>query len=234
MQYKCLIVDDELHARKLISIHLSKLSNFEVVGECETAIEVSEYLKTHKIDLLFLDIEMPVLKGNDFVRTLVTPPKIVFTTAYRDYAVQAFDLDVFDYLVKPITFERFYKTIQKFLNMETKQAIVTTEKAVTKNYILVSFEKKKVKLRFEDIEYIESLKDYLNIHILKSGLITTKQSLVSFLEELPSNFIRIHRSFVINTSFIFSFNKSFIQINEKELPIGDTYKTKVLEYLDKL
>lgn len=233
MKYKCLIVDDEIHARELVKIHLSKLPNFEIAGECKTAIEASKYLKELKIDLLFLDIEMPVLKGNDFVKTLRNPPKIVFTTAYRDYAVQAFDLDVFDYLVKPITFERFYKTIQKFLDLKKGIANAEPQKNTTKSYILVSFDKKKVKLEFSDIEYIESLKDYLKIHTLNFGVITIKQSLVSFLKELPTCFIRIHRSFIINTSFIFSFNKNFIQINDKELPIGDSYKEDALDYLSK-
>lgn len=232
MKYKCLIVDDELHARELIRMHLSKLVDFEIVEECKTALEANKVLKQHQIDLLFLDIEMPVLKGNEFVKTLKNPPKIIFTTAYRDYAVQAFDLEVFDYLVKPITFERFYQTIQKFLNL--KATITTLDRLPKKDYLLVSYDKKKIKLKFNTIEYVESFKDYLNIHTSNYGSITVKRSLISLLEDLPEGFIRIHRSFIINTLFIFSFNNSFIQIKDKELPIGDSYKKETLKFLNKL
>ena len=166
---KCLVVDDEPLAAGLIEKHLSKFSQFELVASCWNAMEAFEVLKREKIDLIFLDIQMPVLSGIDFVRSLRHPPSIIFVTAYRDYAAESYELDVVDYLVKPITFDRFFRSINKYLaqveNTVQQKTIKATKTSEPDDlsFIYVNTNRRYVKVLFEEVEYIESLKDYVRV-----------------------------------------------------------------------
>ena len=166
--YKCLIVDDEELARELIETHLTQLDGFELVASCASAIEASTILQQQTIDLLFLDIEMPVLKGTEFFKNLIQKPKVIFTTAYRDYALDGFELNAVDYLLKPITFGRFFKAIEKFLDSENATPIITSknDNVINNDFIFIRKDRKQIKIKFEDVLYIESLKDYVKIHLL--------------------------------------------------------------------
>ncbi|OSY88232.1 chemotaxis protein CheY [Tenacibaculum holothuriorum] len=232
MKYKCLIVDDEELARRLIKNHLSQLDDFEIVASCESAIEAHKILKKQHVDLLFLDIEMPVLKGIDFFESLVQKPKVVFTTAYRDYAIEGFELNAVDYLLKPITFSRFFKAIEKFLVLQNtiSQPITNTDKIPKKKAIFIRKDRKEIKVFLDDILYIESVKDYIKIHLENTNHLI-KYSLTSFLKELDNRFVRVHRSYVVNNSKITAYTKYDIEINEIEIPIGESYKKVIGEKL---
>ena len=232
MKYKCIIIDDEEHARNLIINHLSNLDDFEIVATCSNAIEATKVLNSEEVDLIFLDIEMPVLKGTDMLKNLLVKPKVIFTTAYRDYALEGFELDAIDYLLKPIVFERFFKAIQKFIKQTdkgTNESLVST-KTLEANFIFVTKNRKKIKINFDDILYIESLKDYIRIH-LENDSHTVKYSISAFEKELDSRFIRIHRSYLANKDKITAYTKSDLEINTIEIPIGDNYKKEILREL---
>lgn len=232
MIYKCLIIDDEELARDLIENHLTQLADFKLVASCESAIEASTILQEQTIDLLFLDIEMPVLKGTDFFKNLLKKPKVIFTTAYRDYALDGFELDAVDYLLKPINFSRFFKATEKFKRLEVldKQKLNPTTDNTEKDYIFVSKNRKKIKISFTNILYIESLKDYVKIHLAKETL-TVKFSISAFEKELDDRFIRIHRSYIVNRDKISAYTKNDVEIGKIEIPIGDNYKEKTLSLL---
>lgn len=234
MIYKCVIVDDEELARELIETHLGQLDNFELVASCQSAIEASAILQQQSVDLLFLDIEMPVLKGTDFFKNLVHKPKVIFTTAYRDYALDGFELNAVDYLLKPITFGRFFKAIEKFLDSENATPITTSinDNVINNDFIFIRKDRKQIKIKFEDILYIESLKDYVKIHLLDEKHMT-KYSISAFHKQLDSRFIRVHRSYIVNQNKISAYTKHDIEINNIEIPIGDNYKQEVLGNLIK-
>ena len=228
MSYKCLIIDDEELARGLIKTHLSQLNDFELIASCESAIEASKILQSETVDLLFLDIEMPVLKGTDFFKHLLHKPKVIFTTAYRDYAVEGFELNAVDYLLKPITFQRFFNAIQKFRDLY-KPVVETTNKnfiSATEQFIYIRKDRKQVKVLLDKILYIESLKDYIKIHLQDENHIT-KSSMSSFEKKLDHRFVRIHRSYIINKNKVTAYTKNDIEIGAIEIPIGDNFKTNL-------
>jgi len=231
MIYHCVIIDDEDLARELIENHLSQLTEFEIVASCASAIEARKILQAEKIDLLFLDIEMPVLKGTDFFRNLLHKPKVIFTTAYRDYALDGFDLNAVDYLLKPITFERFFKATEKFLSQQQFKVALPTTSLVTpkEQFVFIRKDRKQVKVFLNDILYIESLKDYIKIHLLTEAH-TIKHSITTFQELLDERFLRIHRSFVINVDKITAYTKHDVEIGQTEIPIGDSYRKTVSLY----
>ncbi len=226
MTYRCLIIDDEDLARELIETHLSQLSDFEIVASCSSAIEASKVLQQQAVDLLFLDIEMPVLKGTDFFKNLMHRPMVIFTTAYRDYAVEGFELNAVDYLLKPITFQRFFKAIEKFRALQDKITVPITTQVVPKGnleYIYIRKDRKQIKVVFDEILFIESLKDYIKIH-LKDQTHITKYSISAFEKNLDDRFIRIHRSYIVNRNKITAYTKYDIEIGQIEIPIGENYK----------
>ena len=235
MKYKCVIVDDEKLARELLEAYVEQLPNFELVAACSSAIEASEVLNQNKVDLLFLDIEMPVLKGTDFFKTLQYKPAVIFTTAYRDYAIEGFDLNAVDYLLKPIVFERFFKAVQKFIDA---QKVVTdinssAHKEHQKNFIFITKGRKQIKILFNDVLYIESLKDYIKIHV-EQETITVKHKISELEKKLDDRFIRTHRSYIVNSHKITAYTKHDIEINAFEVPIGGNYKEMVLKSIDKI
>jgi DNA-binding LytR/AlgR family response regulator len=227
-----MIVDDEELARELLESHLSQLNGFEVVASCASAIEASQMIKEKRIDLLFLDIEMPVLKGTDFYKNLIHKPKVIFTTAYRDYALDGFELDAVDYLLKPIVFARFFKAIEKFNALNSPAgSLPTTAKTVKKpNYIFVRKDRKQVKIALDDILYIQGLKDYVQIH-LTSGSHVVKQTIRSFSEILGPSFARVHRSYIVNKKHVTAYTTHDIEIGDYEIPIGESYRATALKAL---
>jgi DNA-binding LytR/AlgR family response regulator len=237
---RCLVIDDELPAREILKKHITGVEALELCGTCSNAVEAISFLKDNRIDLLFLDIQMPHLLGTNFIRTLKTPPKVIFTTAYRKYAVEGFELDAVDFLLKPISFERFLKGVNKVLQMNLQgnhdmaaPADNYTESAPPFLYFRAN--RKMVKVLFGDILYIEGLNDYIKI-ITTTKTIVTKHLLVSLEEMLPSNeFVRIHKSFIIAISKIESFNADSVEIGQKEIPVGRLFKinlSKILKSFD--
>lgn len=230
MIYKCLIVDDEDLARRLIKNHLSQLENFELVASCGSAIEANIILKNQTIDLLFLDIEMPVLKGTEFFKNLVHKPKVIFTTAYREFALDGFELNALDYLLKPITFGRFFNAIDKFLELQSSPITENSEKSGNRSgYIFIRKDRKYLKVFFDDILYIESIKDYIKI-VTKNDSHLTKHSITSFQNDLDKRFLRTHRSYIVNCDKVSAYTKKDIEIGKVEIPIGGLFKEKVEAY----
>lgn len=226
--YKCVIIDDEELARNLIKNHLSQLNDFEIVAICESAIEASKILQQQQVDLLFLDIEMPVLRGTDFFKNLIHKPKVIFTTAYRDYALDGFELNAVDYLLKPITFSRFFKAVEKFLELQPKKQIpsIAVEIPIQNDFIFIRKDRKQVKVFFDDILYIESVKDYIKIHFY-NGNHMIKHSITSFHEQLDNRFLRTHRSYIVNKDKITAYTKQDVEIGDIEIPIGESYRAKI-------
>ena len=235
MSYKCLIIDDEPLARELIETYLQKIPDFELVASYSNAIEASSLLSTQKIDLLFLDIEMPVLKGTDFFKNLAYKPQVIFTTAYRDYAIDGFELNAVDYLLKPIFFERFFQAIQKFLKQNHNAFISVKEENIVKTpgYLFVNKAKKQIKVVFDEILYIESLKDYIKIHVQEDTLMV-KESISAFEKRIDNRFIRLHRSYIVNSEKITAYTKNDVEIGQIEIPIGNNYKDNMLPFLNSI
>lgn len=230
---KCLIVDDEPLAIELIKDHIERIPQLEIAGTCQNALKAFEIIKKEPIDLLFLDIQMPVLTGMEFVKSLQNPPSVIFTTAYRQYAVESYELDVIDYLLKPITFTRFFKAINKYFNtldQAIPAPVATVPPPPTDNYIYVNANKKHIKVPFEDILFVESIKDYVRIHTAGKNIVT-KDKISDFAEKLPDTFLRVHRSYIVNTSKITAFTAHDIEIEKHEIPIGISYKKQVFEFL---
>ncbi|WP_422080136.1 LytR/AlgR family response regulator transcription factor [Ulvibacterium sp.] len=232
MPYKCLIVDDEELARRLLTNYLVQLEDFELVAACESAIEANTLLKEYPIDLLFLDIEMPVLKGVDFFKNLSQKPKVIFTTAYRDYAVEGFELDAVDYLLKPITFARFFKAIEKFESVQKPKETIETIPSAKDDFIFIRKDRKQIKVYYEAILYIESLKDYIRIHTKdKAVRHTIKYSISTFHKLLDKRFLRTHRSYIVNGDHITAYTACDVEIEAIEIPIGESYRKQVDAYL---
>lgn len=233
----CLAVDDEPLALSVLKKYIAEVECLELAATCANAVQALQMLQEHCIDLIFLDIQMPQIMGTDFIRTLKKSPKIIFTTAYRKYAVEGFELDAVDYLLKPISFERFLKAINKVLQtnihaVDSGSHTTGTISEFSKHCLYVRADRKMVKVILNDIIYIEGMSDYIKIITAKKTIIT--KHLLSFLEEtLPKDaFIRIHRSFIVAIDKIDSYNADNIQIGKNELPIGRLYKHDVNKILE--
>lgn len=233
--YRCLIIDDEPIAIRVIRNHLSAFTDFELVAECSNALEAMSVLAKENIDLMFCDIRMPQLTGVDFVRSLTHPPKVIFTTAYRDYAVDAFELNVVDYLLKPVSFERFTKAIQHFLEQEkTQTATEETSDEKARDFIFLKADKKHYKVNLSDILYFESLGDYV-IVFTENQKIVSKERISHLQENLPADrFLQIHRSYIVSIANIESVGPGFVEINKKKLPLGRNYKAQLHELMGRI
>jgi DNA-binding LytR/AlgR family response regulator len=234
---RCLVIDDEPFAREILKQHITDVEALELSGACSNAVEAISFLKTHTVDLLFLDIQMPQLLGTNFVRTLKNPPKIIFTTAYRKYAVEGFELNAVDYILKPISFERFLKAVNKVLQSNITPELPSTRVKEQPNepgnsFLYFRADRKMVKVFFRDILFIEALKDYIKI-VTDSKTIVTKYVLSTLEEMLPaSDFLRIHKSYIVAISKIESYNADDIYVAGHELPIGRLYKYDVTRVLN--
>jgi DNA-binding LytR/AlgR family response regulator len=231
---KCLIVDDEPLAREAIKVYIEKMPELEVADECENALQAMASLRNKPVDLIFLDIEMPEIDGISFLQMLKKIPGVIFTTAYRNYAVEAFDLDVIDYLLKPISFDRFVAAVNKYYERSNKTGNIQTEPAKeATNYLNVKADRKTYKIDMATIQYIESLKDYVKI-VCESESIVTHDSISNLETTLqPHGFVRIHRSFLVAIDKIKSFDAETVFLENEELPISRTYKKSVLAVLEK-
>jgi two-component system LytT family response regulator len=231
---KCLIVDDEPPAREIIRRYAEQVPTLDIAGECENAVQAFAFLQQQEVDLIFLDIRMPQLNGNDFIKALSAPPKVIFTTAYPEYALEGFELNAVDYLVKPVRFERFLKAVHKaYAVANIKQAVesVMPEEKKTEPFVYFRADRKMIKVMLDDVLYIESMKDYIKI-ITKQGTVITKQSISSVEAMLPEKeFIRVHRSYIVSLSKVNSFTSELIEIEKSEIPIGKLYRNEVMKVL---
>jgi len=231
---RCLAVDDEPPALDVLKKYISSVQSLELVGTCADAVEALNFIRQHSIDLLFLDIQMPQILGTDFLRTLKKPPKVIFTTAFRKFAVEGFELDAVDYLLKPISFERFLKAVNKVMDASLNGTLseeTVSQKTNIDNYIYLRSDRKMIKVALSDILYIESIKDYIKV-IATSGTVITKQSISSIEETLPKDmFIRIHRSFIIALNKVESYSNELVWLGKSELPISRMYRHEVEKVL---
>jgi DNA-binding LytR/AlgR family response regulator len=222
-QVKCLIIDDEPLAQNVIENYLESFSFMRLIAKCDNALIALEWIKKQKIDLIFLDVSMPFISGIDFMRTLRNPPAIILTTAHKEFAVESYELNVLDYLLKPISFERFLKAINK-LNIDTSEIIKPGIIDIKNDsFIYVKSEKKNVKILLKDILFIESLKDYIKIQTIDKPIVT--QVPISAIEQrLPDNFLRIHRSYIVAKDKITAYTQHDLEIGKFQIPIGRNYK----------
>lgn len=232
---RCLLVDDEPHALAVLQAYLAHVATIEVVGQCHNAIAAFGVLQSQPVDLMFLDIKMPQLLGTDFLKSLRTPPKVIITTAYPEYALEGYELDVVDYLLKPISLDRFLRALQKVRMLESAAVPVPAASEVLPPagdpFLYFRVDRKMVKVMVRDILYVESLKDYVKVFTAERQLIT-KQAISSLEEMLPEEkFLRIHRSYIIALDKIESFTQAHVYIAGKELPIGRHFKHEVEQVL---
>ncbi len=232
MKFKYIIVDDEPLARKLIASHASRIEGLELLGECGNAIEAANLLWSKSVDLIFLDIQMPEMTGFQFASTLKNPPTIILTTAFRDYAPEAFDLNVVDYLLKPISFERLLKSVNKFFDrVNEKENSVASITHVEDRFVHIKSDRKIHKVSESDIVYIESLDNYVKVH-LEDMVLITRENISTLEDKLPCPpFVRIHRSFIINGNWVKTISNESIELHNKELPFGRAFKKSALNQL---
>ncbi|MEP6728639.1 MAG: response regulator transcription factor, partial [Bacteroidota bacterium] len=232
-KYNCIIVEDEPLAAEILEDYVRQIGFLELRGVCRNAISAMEILQENRIDLIFLDIHLPKIKGIDFVKTLKNPPKIIITSAYQEYALQGYELNVIDYLLKPIEFNRFLMAVNKIkiqnesTRINANLSLATGDQA-EKSHLFFNVSKKKVKIYIDDILYVESLKEYIKIVTNGKSILTKFQ--LNQVEELLSKgkFIRVHRSFIVAKAKIEAFSATEVEIAGKEIPIGRSYKEYVL------
>lgn len=233
-QIKCIIVDDEPMARDVVRRYVEQIPNLKLVAEFGNAIEATIFLQEQAIDMIFLDIKMPQLSGTEFVRSLRNVPKIIFTTAYKEFAHEGFELDVVDYLLKPIRFDRFLRAVNKAFpsrqyESETHGLIVNEESKPAASFIYLRVDRKMIKVFLDDILYIESDKDYVKVFTEK-GFIITRQTIGSVEAMLSeSQFIRVHRSYIVSLNKLKSFTVEAVEVGNKELPIGKLYRNNFMK-----
>ncbi|MCF8364872.1 MAG: LytTR family DNA-binding domain-containing protein [Bacteroidales bacterium] len=237
MKIRCIAVDDEPLALRVIESHTEKLHDLELVARCSNAVEAFEVLKNKSVDLVFLDIQMPGLTGIEFLKSLSNPPVVIFTTAYRNYAIDAFDLDVLDYLLKPISFDRFLKAINKYYARSEGRTSETTKTLSVdhrpeKDHLFIRKNKTMVKVPFDEILFVESMKDYVKIHT--PGEVHFIKHKISILEEeLPeSEFLRVHKSYLVPIRKVSTISPNALGVGDEKIPIGRNYKEYVLKKLN--
>lgn len=226
---RCAIVDDEQPARELLKNFSEKVDGLSVVGTFKSPLAVFPLINRNEIDLLFLDIQMPDIKGTDFLKSIKNGPRVIFTTAYPDYALEGFDLNVTDYLLKPFSFERFLQAIEKVHQLITPKTDSVSE---AKNSLSISSNHRTYRLKHSDILFIEGLKEYVSFYTKQGQRIISLQSLKGLEQELPSqSFLRTHRSYIVQVDAIRYIEGNVIHLEDKEIPIGVSYKQQVLEAL---
>jgi DNA-binding LytR/AlgR family response regulator len=234
---KCIIIDDEPLAVDVIESYLNQIDEMEIVAKCNNPLEAITLINKHRIDLVFLDIEMPNLTGIDLVKTIENIPQFIFTTAYPQYALDGFNLNATDYLIKPIPFHRFLKAVsrakdkyQLAINSRTNISSAGQHNIdPSDNFIFVKSEYENIKIEVNDIKYIQGLKDYIKIYTTNSNkAILTLSSFKVILDKLPTHFIRVHRSYIVNINYIKALQKTKLVIDEVRIPIGETFKKDVL------
>jgi DNA-binding LytR/AlgR family response regulator len=230
MKVRYLVVDDEPLARKLVISHASRIDTLEFSGEFANALDANYFLRNHQVDLLFLDIEMPEMSGLQFISSLTNPPGVILITAYRNFAPEAFDLDVVDYLLKPVSFERLYKAVKKFLDRK-RPASPETKENTEEPFIYIKADRKMHKVMLNDIVLIESLDEYIRIH-MKGKILVSRENISAMELKLGSkDFVRIHRSYIISRRYITSISSDGVELAGKMLPFGRTFKMTAMSAL---
>lgn len=235
MKISCIAIDDEPLAVKKISAYIQKTPFLELVAECRSAFEAMEIINNRAIQLIFIDINMPDLNGLEFVKSLTDKPYIVFTTAYSEYAVEGFQVDATDYLLKPITYNNFLKAANKVKSLIDLKANSLKESVkTTASHLFVKSEYKLIRIELDDIKYIESQHEYIKIHLINSAPVMTQLSMKTIEEQLPSGrFMRVHRSFIVNLKRISVIERNRIVFDGKVyIPVSDQYREKFQEYID--
>lgn len=234
MKLRCLLIDDEPPALKVLARYIAAIEGLEIAGQCKNAIEALDVLQQKSVDVIFLDIKMPHIIGTDFLKNLSHPPKVIFVTAYREYAVDGFELDAVDYLVKPVAFERFFKAITKLNRMMGREttAIADADTPKADSFIYLKVDRDMKKIFVNEIEYIESWKDYVKIFLIGGQHFLVKQS-IRAMENLLSEykFMRVHRSYMVSFDKISGYNSASVLLNKHEIPIGRLYKQVVMDRL---
>ncbi len=227
MKLACLIIDDEPVARKGIEEYIAEVDFLDLVAQCENPLRAARYVNEQTIDLIFLDIHMPKLSGIEFLKGLKHPPLVIFTTAYSDYALEGYSLDVVDYLMKPITFERFLKAAQKAFEVHQMKKVAVEHKKHS-DYFFVKCDSKYEKLNYVDVRYVESLQNYVIVHTSTKKLITY-MTLASFEGQLPKDqFLKVHKSFIVSIAGIKSIDGNEIIIGDTRIPISRNLKDQVV------
>jgi len=230
---RCLLVDDEPLALDALTTLIGKIPELEIIARCHDAVEALHLIHKQKTDLVFLDIQMPELTGLEMMRSLTNPPRVIFTTAYREYAVEAFELDVIDYLVKPISLERLLKSINRYHDRANRESVNEARKdGNTGGTITLYSDKKTLKINTEEILFVEGLKDYALVHTDK-GRFITRQTLKNLEGTLATfDFFRVHRSWIVPYHRLSSWTSYSVTIADREIPIGKTYRRKISDYLE--
>jgi DNA-binding LytR/AlgR family response regulator len=234
MKVNCLLIDDEPPALRVLASHISNINGLEIVGQCRNAIEALDVLNQKMVDVIFLDIKMPKILGTEFLRNLSHPPKVIFVTAYHDYAVEGYELDAVDYLVKPVSFERFVRAIAKLKRMLGQESVGQNNdyNPNPEAFVYMKVGKHMQKVLINEIAYIESWKDYVKLFHSNGKTLLVKQS-ISAMENLLSEhkFLRVHRSYLVSVNKISGYNALFVQVQSTEIPIGRLYKQAVMTRL---
>ncbi|MEI9946144.1 MAG: LytTR family DNA-binding domain-containing protein [Chitinophagaceae bacterium] len=234
MKLRCLLIDDEPPALKVLARYVLEVGGMEIAGQCQNAIEALEVLRQKQVDVIFLDIKMPRIIGTEFLKNLSHPPKVIFVTAYREYAIEGFELDAVDYLVKPVSFERFFKAVTKLNRLMGKETSIASANDATDAaaFVYLKVDRGMKKVFVNEIEYIESWKDYVMVFLSDGKHFLVKQSITA-MENLLSDhkFIRVHRSYMVSLDKISGYNGLVLQLGKQEIPIGRLYKQAVMERL---
>ena len=226
MKLKCIITDDEPIARKGLQNYVERIDFLELVGVCEDAIQLNNQLKSQQADLLFLDIEMPYMTGIELLNSLSNPPKVIITSAYAEYAIKGYDLEVSDYLLKPISFDRFLKAVNKVYDQ-----LISSQTPVVQDYLFVKTSLKLEKIRFNDMRFIEGVENYVAIYT-SDGKIITHTTLRTILQKLPpERFVQVHKSYLVNIDKIDSSEGNLLGIGKNKIPLSRTYKETALEII---
>jgi len=229
MKIKCIVIDDEYLAQVLLNNYIKRLHHLELIASCSNAIEAMEVLQTESVDLMFLDVQMPELTGIDFLKTLKNQPAVVFTTAYSRYAIDGYSLNVIDYLLKPISFERFIQAVNK--SIEQIKLVKNQTFQENNEFINIKAEYRIHKVLLKNILYLEGMKEYVIIYLKEGKRIITLDRMKNFEEKLPNSFMRIHRSYIVSKSNVKSLYGNMIEIGEEKISIGKTYKEQVIKEL---
>lgn len=226
-KYNCIIVEDEPIAAEIIENYVLRNDDLAIIAKCSDVVHAANVLSFNKVDLLFLDMNLPVIKGFEFLKKLNNPPFTIVTTAYQEYALEGYDFDIVDYLMKPVAYERFQIALNKFRHLtEAEEALM---EIANSEYIFLTIRKKQYKIYLEDIYYIESFREYITVHTKKES-ITVKMPISKMENRLnASKFVRIHKSYIVSLKKIDGFSAGEITINNKRLPIGRTYKNLIKE-----
>jgi DNA-binding LytR/AlgR family response regulator len=235
MKLQCLLVDDEPPALEVLESYVREVTHLQLVGTCENALQAFDALQRHPVDLLFLDIKMPKMLGTDFLRSLRHPPRVIFTTAYREYAYEGFELDAVDFLLKPVSLERFLKAVAKVSPTDGNSVATPAEPQPLINpdaFLYFRVDRKMVKVMLRDVLFVEGLKDYVKIHSVTGPPLVVKQTINGMEEKLTaSNFLRVHRSYIVALDKVRTYDLRHLEVAQHEVPIGRLYRQQVSEAL---